>query len=277
MEKIRSGTQFRASRGEKESSRGIHTILQKLHRGLLIILAKSPAFYTTDLPVTSNLHPDTTKRSDKTQDPSLSLLNQAGTRIDKETQITADNIADFAYPLAQLVRKFEPDYIIACDRGARIIGLAVHMLYQKLYGALPTQDHSIHFRKISTSVHLDMVREALQPVVKQMIAATESPTVLVLDDFVDSGGTKKLVYDVLTELSGGQINVLYGVMTTEGVDGSGSRRCYSLGDWEGEPQRIGVDYTSFLRPSRVSSHFAIDYRKRMSASIDKFVKNLTYG
>ena len=199
-----------------------------------------------------------------------------GITVDTKTRITADNVAEFAYPLAQFVEQVRPDYIIACDRGARIIGLAVHMLYGRLYGALPTQDHSISFRKISRKVPADAVREALRPDVVRMLAATESPTVLVLDDWVATGGTKSLVQELFDELSGGRVNLLYGVMRGSGADVTGSKDSAALGDWHDRADLIGVDYGSTdLRPFRVGSRAALDYRRRMSASIDSFVKDLS--
>lgn len=200
---------------------------------------------------------------------------QAGITVDTETRITADNIAEFAYPLAQFVEQVRPDYIIACDRGARIIGLAVHMLYRRLYGALPTQDHSISFRKISSHVPADAVREVLQPDIERMLATLESPIVLVLDDWVSTGSTKSLVYELFAELSGGRVNVLYGVMRGGGADVAGRKDSTAVGDWNDRAGLIGVDYDSTnLRPFKVGSQAASDYRRRMSTSIDKFVREL---
>ena len=207
----------------------------------------------------------------------FNALPQPGIVVDTKTRITADNVAEFAYPLAQFVEQVRPDFIIACDRGARIIGLAVHMLYSRLYGALPTQDHAISFRKISHKVPEDAVRDILRPDVERMLSTTtDSPTVLVLDDWVATGGTKSLVHELLAELSGGRVNVLYGVMRGGGGDVTGSQDSAALGDWHDRADLIGVDYNSSdLRPFRVDSRAALDYRRRMSASIDSFVKDLT--
>lgn len=197
--------------------------------------------------------------------------------VDARTSITADNIAEFAYPLAQFVEQVRPDYIIACDRGARIIGLAVHMMYRELYGvSLPTQDHAIHFRKISRRVPAGAVQDTLRPDIERMLTATESPTVLVLDDWVATGGTKALVQDVFRKLSGGRINLLYGVMRGTGADVSGSQDSGALGDWHDRADLIGVDYYgSTLEPHKVESPAAIAYRKKMSESIHSFAQQFT--
>lgn len=205
----------------------------------------------------------------------FNALPQAGITVDTKTRITADNIAEFAYPLAQFVEQVRPDYIVACDRGARMIALAVHMLYGRLYGALPTQDHSIHFRKISRKVPTAVVREALRPDVERMLATTESPTVLVLDDWVATGGTKSLTQELFAELSGGRVNLLYGVMRGGQADVSGSKDSFALGDWHDRPDLIGVDYDmGSSEPHKVDSKAALAYRQRMSAGIEKFVAGL---
>ena len=206
------------------------------------------------------------------------VLPQIGIAVDRN-----DNVAELVYPLVQFVEQKKPDYIFACDRGARFIGLAVHMLYGRLYGAFPTQDHAIHFRKISGYVPADAVRKALQPDVERMLVAREYPTILVLDDFIATGGTKSLVYKLFTELSGGKAKILYGVMRGnqgDGADVTGSKDSISSssGDWLDMTNLIGVDYDyvdGMLRPRRIPSAAAIDYRRRISASIQRFVKGLS--
>lgn len=203
----------------------------------------------------------------------FSVLPQIGVAVDARIAITADNIAEFAYPLVQFIEQVRPDYIVACDRGARIIGLAVHMLYKRLYGALPTQDHAIHFRKISRNVPADTVRNVLRPDIQRMLATVESPTVFVLDDWVITGGTKSLAQNVFSELSGDKINVLYGVMRGAGADITGSKNSTAFGDWHDKPDLIGVDYFgSALEPHKVKSPVALEYRKKMSESIRRFVQ-----
>lgn len=207
--------------------------------------------------------------------PNLNPFLKPGITVDTYTRITADNVAEFAYPLAQYIEQVKPDYIVACDRGARIIGLAVHMLYRRLYGALPTRDHTISFRKISTSVPIEVIKEVLQPDIKHMLATVESPTVLVLDDWVTTGKTKDLVYELFAELSQNRVNVLYGVMRGEGADITGNKDSSAFSDWHDRVDLIGVDYNSNdLRPSKVDSKTPLEYRKRMIVSIKKFVREL---
>ena len=192
--------------------------------------------------------------------------------------LTAGNIAEFVYPLAQFIEQTHPDYIIACDRGARMIAFAVHMMYGQLYGSLPTQDHRINFRKISRKVPVDAVKAALKPDVERMLAAIESPTVLVLDDWVHTGETKELVQDVLSELSGGKVNVLFGVMRGGGADVTGSSDSVGMTEWHDNVDLIGVEYDgSTLTPHSVGSPAAIAYRRKAVANIQQFVQNLGFA
>lgn len=206
-------------------------------------------------------------------------LSSKGLILEARARITTDNIAEFAYPLAQYVDQTKPDFIIACDRGARMIGLAMAIMHGRLYGALPTLDHRVNFRKISASVPLPGLRETVRRDVERMLAEKEKPIVMVLDDWVASGATKDLVYKLFDELSGGKIKVLYAVMRGEGADISGSKDSKADTDWHDNPELIGVDYdlngkSIVPQPRKVGSPRALEYRQRMVQGIDKFVEKL---
>lgn len=202
------------------------------------------------------------------------LTGLSGISLEPKTGVTIDNIAEFAYPLAQFVHEVRPDYILACDRGARMIAMAVHMLYQRLYGALPTLDHSVHFRKISTKVPESEIEPSLKPLVRRMVEAAQNPTVLVLDDWVSSGGTQRLVDQVFERLSQGRARLLYGVMVGGKADVSGrtdgAKECF----WRDKEDIVGIRYPAGqnLSPTRVDSNLALSYRRRMSKSIEMFAK-----
>jgi hypothetical protein len=61
--------------------------------------------------------------------------------------INADNLGEFALPIVEYIHQTKPDFVVASDRGARLIGLAVHRLYRKLYGRFPTADGTMRFRR----------------------------------------------------------------------------------------------------------------------------------
>lgn len=213
----------------------------------------------------------------KPQFASLSTDLANGLFVDSHEKITAENIAEFAYPLAQFVEAVKPDYIIACDRGARMIGLAVHMMYNRLYGALPTKDHSIRFRKISTNVDLSVVEQTLRVDVERMLTETENPTLLVLDDWITSGRTRQLITSIIDDFSDGRINLLFAVMRGKGADVSGNPLSSANCDWHDNPQITGVDYSSKggFKPQKVKDTFeARSYRQRMARSITKYAEEV---
>ena len=199
--------------------------------------------------------------------------NFNGLVFEGKTQINAETIAEYAYPLAQFIEQTQPDYIMACDRGARLIAVATKMMYNELYGPLPTKDRRISFRKMSRNVPEKKIRKMLKKDVARMLAETESPTLLILDDWVASGSTQKMLKDIISELSEDKIEVVFGVMRGRGADVSGNPDSMANCDWHDRPELIGVDYDSRIRPRSVGSKDAISYRNRMKTNIRNFVHN----
>lgn len=202
-----------------------------------------------------------------------------GLFLETSTTITPDNIAEFAYPIVQFMQQTAPDYVIACDRGARLLGLAVHLLYQELYGELPTRNHSLMFRRISRSVPTSETAALLKPDIDKMTAQTASPSVLVLDDWVNSGQTKDITQTAFDKLSGGKAQVLYGVMRGPGADVTGKSDSAAMAEWHDNPNLIGVDYDyqDGTTPKKVNSKDAIEYRQRIAASIKEFAAGVKRG
>ncbi len=116
---------------------------------------------------------------------------------DKQERVTAGTIGKFVISIVEFVRETQPDYIIANDRGARIIGLAVKMLYRNMYGRLPTVDGTLRFRRISKSNPENETEKHLQPLVEEMLRHRKEPRVLVLDDWALSGKTKNWLIEYL--------------------------------------------------------------------------------
>lgn len=206
----------------------------------------------------------------------LHLQNQPPNTLNLEPseRITADNIAEFAFPVAQFIREVRPDFVYACDRGARLFGVAVKMMYHELYGKFPTIDGKLHFRKLSRKISPDTMRNTLERDIKTMLEQAESPTVLFLDDWVSTGETKEIIERMVNELSGGKITVLYGVMRGARADVSGNLNSHAHAEWSDWPDIIGVDYTSQLTGRSVRSPRAREYRKRMLENIRNFVFSL---
>ncbi|MBN2141732.1 phosphoribosyltransferase [Candidatus Woesearchaeota archaeon] len=223
------------------------------------------------------------------------IYSPTGFNLGVSTEINADNIGYFALPIVEYIRETRPDFVIASDRGARMIGLAVFKLYTALYGRFPTADGTLMFRRFSKSNSLEATEKYLAPDVKKMLKASKRPNVLVLDDWVASGSTQRMARQVLDRLSKGRIRTKFGVMMGEGADISGNNGTYAgftgLTDWGDDSQTIGVSYghsdftylnlyrnnaddSDGLRPKPVRSREARQYRKRMYKGLKELTSQM---
>lgn len=202
--------------------------------------------------------------------------------IRESASVNADNIGEFALPLVEYINQTQPDYVMASDRGARLLGLAVFKLHGLLYGRFPTADGTIKFRRFSKSNSQEDTEEHLQPLVDEMLEYKQRPRVLVLDDWVVSGGTQRLAREIFDKLGKGRIKVNFGVLMGAGADVSGhdsqTSGFASSTDWRDDSNIIGVRYGSDnfgysgVKARPVRSDEAMEYRKRMYNGIEKFAK-----
>ncbi|MDO8508807.1 MAG: phosphoribosyltransferase [Nanoarchaeota archaeon] len=204
--------------------------------------------------------------------------------LDDSATITASNIGEYALPIVEYIHQLRPDYIVASDRGARLLGLAVFRLYSQLHGRLPTSDGTLRFRRFSKSNSTKDTENHLKPLVKEMLKFKKKPTVLVLDDWVVSGGTKKLAQETFDKLGKGKIKVKFGVLTGNGADVSRndghSSGFAGVTDWRDDSNIIGITYSkndyanSGIRGYAVRSAQAFDYRRRMYAGINELARKI---
>lgn len=198
--------------------------------------------------------------------------------LEDNAMITADNIAEYVFPIVEYIHATQPDAIVACDRGARLIGLATFMLYKELYGKLPTTDGTVRFRRISKSNNESKTQKHLAPLAKELLAVRKNPTVLVLDDWVVSGDTKRIATDAFENLSNGRIDVKFGVLQGGNADVSGNdSKSYGFAgtvDWHDDAKLIGVNYNG-MTAQIVSTQEHLEYRRRMRTSVDNFVFKLS--
>jgi hypothetical protein len=118
-----------------------------------------------------------------------------------------------------------------------------------------------------------------------MLRYSTRPTVLVLDDWVSSGGTKTLAQDVFSYLGKKKIKVKFGVLVGSGGDISGHSARTSgfagVTDWRDDSEIIGVKYgksnygCSGVKAKPIRSMQAMDYRRRMYEGIDRLVDNIS--
>jgi hypothetical protein len=203
-------------------------------------------------------------------------------RVTSKFLVMPENIGYAVYPLVEFIHEERPDYILAFDRGARITALATAMLHRELYGDLPTRDHKINLRKVSVNVDRDILRVQLQSDVGQMLASTESPKVLLLDDWIHGGQTKALATDLITEFSGGKADIHYGVMIGngtgkglgkgkgEGADVWGVGSNFGYYSWRNKTHLIGIDYNDDLQPHSTLSPQAVIFRNKVARNIRRF-------
>jgi len=194
----------------------------------------------------------------------------------KDKEVGAENIGEFVYPLVQFIEQAKPDYILACDRGARIVGVAIHMLYRFLHGEFPTRDHAVHFRRISKTNTEEEAEQYLTPLVEKMLEETSSPYVFVLDDWVGAGVTRDRVKAIFDKLSKGKAQVTFGVLVGGKADISGSEDAKHFVDWHNNPFILGLDYDQQFdqekgfKTRRTGNESAIAYRRRMSKHLKAF-------
>ncbi|MBI2105634.1 hypothetical protein HYT56_02230 [Candidatus Woesearchaeota archaeon] len=206
-------------------------------------------------------------------------------KLTESASITADNIGEFALPIVEYIHQTQPDYVIASDRGARLLGLAVFKLYRELHGTFPTADGTLRFRRFSKSNTQEETEQHLRPLVDEMLAYKKRPTVLIIDDWICSGSTKRLAQQVFDKLSKGRIKTKFGVLVGNGADVSGDYTHNSgftgITDWRDDSNIIGVMYGkdmygfSGTKGKPVRSQQARDYRRRMYEGINKLAKNLS--
>jgi hypothetical protein len=201
------------------------------------------------------------------------LLARASTKV----TINSDNIPYVAYPIARFIEKEKPDYVIACDRGARIIALATHMLYQELYGTFPTRNHTIAFRKISRKMSPEIIRQQLEADMFRILGVVESPKIFVLDDWIFTGKTISQLRKIIMEASDRKAKVFFGVMLGrgEGIDISGDSNSFAFWDKRNKGDLVGVDYDSELIPFKTNSPEAIAHRGQLLKSVRAFARRIS--
>lgn len=196
----------------------------------------------------------------------LSLIEQLKAKF----CITPENIGYFVYPLAKYVHEAKPDYILALDTGGRIAALALHTLHQQLYGSLPTQDHRIHFLRVSHHFTPETSNQQLKSFVDYVLANNERPNIFVVDDWLTAGTTANMVRQSFDQLSHGKANVHLGVMRelfTGKADVAGDTFSIARCNWHGKPNLIGVAYTDSMKPYAIHSPEARLLRQKISTCL----------
>lgn len=130
---------------------------------------------------------ETLQRKFTEKRPKRSIINTLRSKL----MISPENIAYSVYPIVEAIHEIKPDYILALDRGGRIVGIATHMLYKELYGSLPTHDSAIHFKKVSRRLPSKTNYQSLEPIAEDLMKINNDPIVFVIEDWMNTGATKK--------------------------------------------------------------------------------------
>lgn len=182
--------------------------------------------------------------------------------------IEAESIPEYAHPIARYIHENRPDYVFACDRGARLFALAVMMLHSNLYGQLPTQDHLMNFRRYTKS-DWNTTMSVISSDTAAILSVKEEASVLVLDDWVNDGTTRDLVKSTFDKSSKGKIKVTFGVMVGPGADISGNPGLTDvITDHQDVVGLLGVDYED--RSAKAIAYPGYDsaqYRRRIVKAV----------
>ncbi len=186
------------------------------------------------------------------------LTNQA----EHNGTVMLENLPEVASPIVDFVREFGPDVVIAADRGGRMLGVAVHKVWQQRYPGIPfpTIDGKLHFGRISKSPTDEDIRMVVQHILNRSgvmaemamrrAEGDERPAkVLLLDDWVAGGGTVGRAQEHLEDCLGGAQNLDYAVGTMNGNRYHWAKHIIGSSDlggygWSDSGKYLGVEYNT---------------------------------
>lgn len=196
-----------------------------------------------------------------------------GEFIKSRFMITPENIGFSVFPIVEAIHKIQPNYIVALDCGGRVVGFATYMLYRNIYGTLPSNDHLMHFSKISRRLPKEINLRRLKLIADKSLRFNDSPKIFVIDDWINTGMTRNIINNSLAQLSDDRISVYYGVLRGFGQNVIGSRLSMTYCSRHGDKHKIGVGYSKLDGITRsVHSQKAVEYRIRISHLIKKFTE-----
>ena len=206
-----------------------------------------------------------------------SIGNSFTLQAGADVVISADNIAEFAYPLVQFIEQEKPDYIVCCDRGARVFGMAIKMMYRQMFGALPTIDGLMYFRKITRKLPYSDVEAKMKDLLSQIQSKARGKRlkVLVVDDWVSTGGTQEVVKRLFVGMN---IDLKFGVIRGTKADISGKLDSRLMTAWTDDSEQIGVEYTDGVSPLPVKKRWGtplhVMLRQQIRANISVYLKGI---
>lgn len=173
-------------------------------------------------------------------------------KLDSVT-VTPEDLPRLAVPIVDFIAETKPHIVIGCDRGGRLIALAVHAVWQQTADSpFPTLDGCIHFARISKSEDPSVLQKRIDEIISQslktgsqkgkQVQQNEQLRVLFLDDWVYGGGTKRLSEELVRKYNA---QTYFGVMAGGGGDVTGQEEGASV-SWHDNPKELGINYLSTL-------------------------------
>lgn len=176
--------------------------------------------------------------------------------------VDMDSLPYIASPIVEHIREDMPDLVMAADRGARFLGLAVFKAWHQRYpgATFPTIDGRVHFGRMSkradNSATEDVIRDILhrsgvsaEMAQRRAVGDYRPMKVLLLEDWVSGGGTVSMVMGLLGSLGLKGRDIEFSLATLNGGQHDAVKK-HIIGDrlrspgalWSDSSEIVGVHY-----------------------------------
>ncbi len=196
----------------------------------------------------------------------------------KDSKINEYTIGNIVLPIVNFIHNYKPDCIIGCDRGGRIVALAVSIMYQKIYGKFPTCDSTIKFKRISKNDSKKITQDHIKPLVDYLLSKKRNPKIILLDEWTRTGVSFKRVKTLFKKLSNNSIEIKFGCLlgdlnSSVDVYGREYEQDEYNSNFHSQQHIIGIDYDANLQPFSTMTKEGIKFRRQMKKSIESILVN----
>lgn len=164
-------------------------------------------------------------------------------------------LPETALPIVDYIHETKPDIVIACDRGARLLGIAVFLTWKNTFKSerFPTIDNKLHFARISKSSPIDSMQNRINQIFDSSLQAAGQPNkeidsdnglnVLFIDDWAIGGETQEIAKSLLVQHNArGSWAVLGGKKSDISCIPSFFGPASFLTSWRDNSSQIGIQY-----------------------------------
>jgi hypothetical protein len=198
-----------------------------------------------------------------------------------------EDLAVMTLPAVHFLRRYDPNMVIGCDRGARPYGIAVHTMWARLgYGPFPTADAKLPFARLSTSLDEDVVDGQIERLIAMNQKATkrrgeegepEKLGMVFIEDLVASGRTRNLILKSLERTAGEEkVDAKFIVMCGGSGDVTGSEDRVDM-FWHDKPNVMGVDYDEEGYPFPVVTEDSKIFRMEIHVAVRDLANQVKMG